>query len=149
MTLAFLSTPSRAAVLSDEDKKAMLAKADELWKKREDPTVLAESKRLLDQGLAAAPSDYEFLWRMALWNFWCSDDPKRPQDERVKLAKTGWDLAEKAVAVNPNGVQGHFFAAAAMGNYSLGIGILRALAQRIEGKFTGHLREAEKLDPKY
>ncbi|HEY0705557.1 MAG TPA: tetratricopeptide repeat protein [Polyangia bacterium] len=148
-TVVVAPEPAEAAVLSEQDKKAILAKADEIWKKREEPAALAESKRLLDQGLAAAPSDYDFLWRSALWHFWCSDDPKRPQDERIKLAKTGWDIAERAVAVNPAGVQGHFFAAAAMGNYSLGIGILRALAQRIEGKFTGHLREAEKIDPKY
>jgi tetratricopeptide (TPR) repeat protein len=149
VTLTLVSTSPRAAALTDEDKKAVISKVDELWKKREDPAALAESKRLLDRGLAAAPSDYDLLWRTALWNFWCSDDPKRAQDERTKFAKTGWDLGERAVAVNPNGVQGRFFAAASMGNYALGIGIMRALAQRIEGKFTTHLREAERLDPTY
>jgi tetratricopeptide (TPR) repeat protein len=142
--------PARAAgVLSEHDRQALVARADELWKKREDPTVLADDKVVLDQAMAAAPADYAVLWRTARWHFWCSDDPKRSKDERIKLAKTAWDLAERAVVVNPGGVEGHFYAAAAMGQYALGIGVLRALAQRLEGKFTGHLREADKIDPSF
>jgi hypothetical protein len=144
------ATPAWAAgAMSGQDRQALLATADELWKKREDPNVLAEHKRLVDQAMVAAPGDYDLLWRMARWNFWCSGDPRRSQDERNKLAKTSWDLAERAVAVNPGGVQGHFFAAAAMGQYALGIGVLRALAQGIEGKFTRHLREAQRIDPNF
>jgi hypothetical protein len=36
-----------------------------------------------------------------------------------------------------------------MGNYSLGLGIVRAIAQGIEGKFRSHIGEAERLDPRY
>jgi tetratricopeptide (TPR) repeat protein len=148
--VASAATPGLAAgALSDHDRQALVARADELWKKREDPNVLAESKLLLDQAGGAAPADYDVLWRTARWHFWYSDDPKRSKDERINLAKTAWDLAERAVVVNPGGVQGHFYAAVAMGQYALGIGVLRALAQRIEGKFTGHLREADKIDPSF
>jgi tetratricopeptide (TPR) repeat protein len=36
-----------------------------------------------------------------------------------------------------------------MGNYSLGIGILKALGEGIEGKFKERLSRAEKFDPKF
>jgi tetratricopeptide (TPR) repeat protein len=151
--VAALTTAPTSAVaagaMSDQDRRALVAKVDELWTGREDPNVLAESKHLLDQALVAAPGDYDLLWRMARWSFWASEDPKRSKDERIDIARTGWDVAERAVVVNPTGVQGHFFAAVTMGQYALGIGILRALAQRIEGKFTGHLRQAEKVDPNF
>ncbi len=142
------------AALGDEGAKAKappqaLARTDALWDKRDDPAAVAEMKRLLDKWLAQAPSDYAILWRGAAFNFWFSDDPDRPLDQRIRFGKAGWDLGERAIAVNPDGVEGYFFSAVAMGNYSLGIGILRALAQRIEGKFTGRLREAEKRDPKF
>ena len=138
-----------AAPATSKDRSALLARADELWKNREDPAALAQNKRILDQALIDSPADYEWLWRAAVWNFWCSDEAQRPKDERVKLAKTAWDLSERAVTANPGGVEGHFFSAAAMGNYSLGIGILRALGQRIEGKFTTRLSEADRINPNF
>jgi hypothetical protein len=128
---------------------ALLAQADELWKKRDDASALAQMKTLIDRALVEAPNDYAVLWRAAAWHFWTSDDPQRSREEKTKLGKTGWDIGERAIAANPQGVEGHFFTTATMGNYSLGIGILRALAQRIEGKFTTQLREAERLDPKF
>jgi hypothetical protein len=128
---------------------ALLEKADELWKKRDDPAAVAQMKTLVDRGLAEAPNDYAILWRAAAWHFWVSDDPQRSRDDKIKFGKAGWDLGERAVAANPQGVEGHFFAMATMGNYSLGIGILRALTQRIEGKFTTRLHEAERLDPRF
>jgi tetratricopeptide (TPR) repeat protein len=126
-----------------------LARIDELWKRRDDKAALAEQKTLLDQALARAPNDYAVLWRVSRWYFWRSDDPELPTEERTKLGKTGWDLAEKAIARNPGHVAGHFWAAANMGNYALGLGIVRALAQRIEGKFKERLSRAEALDPGY
>jgi cytochrome c-type biogenesis protein CcmH/NrfG len=51
--------------------------------------------------------------------------------------------------VNPNGVEGWYFAAVGMGNYSLGIGVLKALGEGIEGKFKERLSRAEKIDPKF
>jgi tetratricopeptide (TPR) repeat protein len=70
-------------------------------------------------------------------------------EEKARHGKMGWDLAERAVARNPNDAAGHFWAAVTMGNYSLGLGIVRAIAQGIEGKFRRHIAEAERLDPRY
>jgi tetratricopeptide (TPR) repeat protein len=125
----------------------LVARADELWKRRDDPASLAEMKKLLDRGLAEAPQDYDILWRGSVYYFWVSDDPSRSSEERARMGKQGWEIAQRAVAANPAGVEGHFFAATTIGNYSLGIGVLRALAQRLEGKFTGQLSEAERIEP--
>jgi tetratricopeptide (TPR) repeat protein len=124
-------------------------RAEELWKRRDDPAAAAEATRLLDEALAGAPNDYGLLWRAAAWQFWKSDDPSLPDEQRAKFGKVGWDLAERAVAQRPGDVAGHFWAAVNMGNYSLGLGVVRALAQGIEGKFRKQLSEAERLDPRY
>ena len=142
LPVGFAPAPALAAA-----ETASAARFDELWSKRDDPAALAELKQLVDRGLVQAPADYGLLWRAAAWHFWTSDDPARSKDERKTLGKAGWDLAERAVAANPQGAEGHFFAAGTMGNYSLAIGILRALTQRIEGKFIAHLSEAERLAP--
>lgn len=124
-------------------------RVQELWKRRDNPAVMVEAKRILDDGLARAPDDYGLLWRAAAWHFWFSDDPSLSTAERARHGKEGWDLAEKAVARNPNDAAGHFWAAVTMGNYSLNLGIVRAIAQGIEGKFRRHISEAERLDPRY
>jgi tetratricopeptide (TPR) repeat protein len=122
---------------------------EQLWKHRDDPAAMTEAKQVLDQALARAPDDYGLLWRAAAWHFWKSDDPTLSKDEKAKYGKEGWDLAERAVARNPNDAAGHFWAAVTMGNYSLGLGIVRAISQGIEGKFRRHIGEAERLDARY
>jgi tetratricopeptide (TPR) repeat protein len=121
----------------------------ELWKHRDDPAAMTRAKKILDQALARHPDDYGLLWRMAAWYFWKSDDPELPTAERTKMGKEGWAVAERAVTLRPDDAAGHFWAATTMGNYSLGIGVIRALSQRIEGKFRSRISEAEKLDPAY
>lgn len=124
-------------------------RVEELWKRRDDPAAMVEAKRVLDEALARDPNDYGLLWRAAAWHFWKSDDPTISDAEKARWGKEGWALAERAVARNPNDAAGHFWAAITMGNYSLGLGIVRAIAQGIEGKFRGHIGAAEKLDPRY
>ena len=122
---------------------------DGLWARRDDPRAMAEQKRLLDKALAESPGEYVWLWRAARWYFWKSDDPNLDDAQKMKLGKLGWDLGERAVAANPKDVAGYFWAAATMGNYALGLGIFKALTQRIESKFRDRLNKAEALDPKY
>jgi tetratricopeptide (TPR) repeat protein len=124
-------------------------KVEELWKRRDDPAVMVEAKQILDEGLGRAPDDYGLLWRAAAWHFWKSDEPGLRGEEKARLGKAGWDLAERAVARNPNDAAGHLWAALTMGNYALGLGIVRAIAQGIEGKFRHHIEEAVRLDPRY
>jgi hypothetical protein len=147
--LAALAAPAEPPGAPPATPAATAARIDELWKRRDQGNALAEQKALLDQALKQAPGDYGLLWRAARWYFWRSDDPALGKDERTKLGKQGWDLGEKAVAANPNDAAGHFWAMAAMGNYSMGLGIVRALAQRVEGKFKERITRAEALDPGY
>jgi tetratricopeptide (TPR) repeat protein len=127
----------------------VVARVDELWKRRDDPAALAQQKALLDQALARAPSDYHLLWRLGRWYAWKGDDPTLAKAERMNLGKTGWDLSERAVAINPNHVGAQFWGMAAMGAYALGLGIIKALTQGIEGKFRQRLSRAERFDPSY
>jgi hypothetical protein len=149
--VALLEPPIPAAAPANPaaSDAATLARLDELWKRRDDPAVLAEQKALIDKTLPRAGKDYGFMWRAARLYFWISDDPGLGRDERTRVGKYAWDLGERAVALNPNDVAGHFWAMGGMGNYSLGLGVVRALAQRIDGKFRERITRAEALDPRY
>lgn len=141
--------PTTNAAVPQVDVTSVTARADELFKRRDQPGVLAQIAALLDPALARAPNDYELLWRVARADFWRSDDPDLSMEDRVKAGKVGWDVAERAVAQNPNRVEGHFWAVGTMGNYALGLGIVKALTQRIEGKFLARIQAAERIDPRY
>lgn len=131
------------------DLPALLSRVDADWRVRDEPGRLDEERALLEKAEALAPNDYGVLWRMARHYFWISDDDALPDAEKSKLGKKAWDYGDRAAAVNPAGVEGWYFAAVGMGNYSLGIGILKALGDGIEGKFRERLSKAEKIDPRF
>lgn len=127
----------------------MTARLDALHARRDDPGALREARALADAALARAPSDYGVLWRAARVLFSESDDKRRPAGDRQALAKQAYDLAQRAIAVNPNDVAAQYWAALSIGNYAEDMGVVRALANGIEGKFKRPLERATALDVRY
>lgn len=127
----------------------LLSRLDALHARRDEPAALTEARRLVDAALAQAPHDYGVLWRAARIVFTESDEPARSPDERSRLGKQAYDLAERAIAANPNDVAGAYWAALSIGSYAEGMGVLRALANGIEGKFKRPLERATVLDERY
>jgi hypothetical protein len=127
----------------------VLERIDQLHKRRDDRVAFSEEQALVQATLARAPQEFGVLWRAARYYFWISDDPGLSKEERSRLGKDGWDLAERAVVANPNDVAGYYWAAVCMGNYALGLGVMKALSQGLEGKFRDRLGRAEQLDPRY
>jgi hypothetical protein len=127
--------------------QALLAEADAAWPRRDEPGVLDREQAALDAALKLAPDDYDVVWRLARLEFWRADDPGLPKKEKSRLGKLAWDYGDRASQLKPDRVEGWNYAAAGMGNYALGIGILSALREGIEGKFKERLSRAEKIDP--
>jgi tetratricopeptide (TPR) repeat protein len=126
-----------------------LAQLDALYAHRDDPASVAEAQHVADAAVAGAPNDYGTLWRAARAYFTVSDDPRHSGDERARAGKTAWELGQRAVAANQSGVEGHYWSALGVGGWAREMGVMRAIANGIEGKFTGELRRADALDPSY
>ena len=141
------STPAAGPV--SPTLAAQLALIDELHRRRDEHGPWSEEQQLVQATLARAPADYGALWRAARLFFWLSDDPNGTADQRSSWGQQGWDLAERAVVANPNDVAGHYWAAVCMGNYALGLGVMKALAKGMEGKFRERLKRAGELGPQY
>lgn len=147
---ALAAAPAASAGNPDVGMTAeWLARLDQLHQRRDDPAARREAQRVVSAALAAAPADYEVLWRAARARFTDSDLPTRSPEERSRLGKEAYDLAERAIAANPDGVAGHYWAALGIGSYAEGMGVLRALANGIEGKFKRPLERATALDLTY
>jgi hypothetical protein len=140
---------AKAPATAEPPLPKVLERIDELHRRRDERTAWDEEQTLAQSALARAPQDFGVLWRAARVDFWLSDDPGRSKEERSRVGKEGWDLAERAIAANPMRVEGHYWAAVCMGNYALGLGVVKALAAGMEGKFRERLARAESLDRRY
>jgi len=142
--LAPATTRAAAPPLSE-----MLARLDALHARRDELGVRAEARHLADATLAQAPNDYGTLWRAARALFDESEAPQLSDDGRSRLGQQAYDLAERAIAVNPNDAAAQYWAALSIGRYAETMGVLRALANGIEGKFKRPLERATALDVSY
>jgi hypothetical protein len=124
----------------------LLPELDATYARRDEPAQLALHRERLAAAEKLAPDDYEILWRAARLHFWLADDPALDAREKSRLGKIGWEYGDRATAANPARVEGWHFAAAGVGSYALGIGVLKALRQGIEGKFRERLSQAERID---
>jgi hypothetical protein len=147
--LVLMSTAGPPTTPAAPGLPGMLARLDALHAHRDERAALDEARRLADAALALAPSDYGALWRAARVVFTESDEPTRSSDERSRLGKQAYDLAQRAIAANPNDVAGQYWAALSIGSYAEGMGVLRALTNGIEGKFKRPLERATALDVRY
>ena len=127
----------------------LLLRIDDLHRRRDDKAAWHEQQRLIQTLIARVPSQFDVLWRAARFYFWASDDPGVAKEQRSRWGKDGWDFAEKAIAVNPNDAAGYYWAALCMGNYALGLGVVKALSQGLEGKFRDRLTRAQSLNAGY
>ncbi len=127
----------------------LLAEIDASYARRDEPAQLTAQRERLAEAEKLAPGDYEVLWRLARLHVWLADDPGLSGNEKSRLGKLAWDYGDRATAANPARVEGWNFAAGGVGMYALGIGVITALRQGIEGKFKDRLSTAERIDPDF
>jgi tetratricopeptide (TPR) repeat protein len=138
--------PAQAEAAASE-LGSLLASADAAWAVRDEPGQEEALAAALDAADRLAPSSYAVLWRQARHLGWLAEAPKLPAAEKSRIGKRAWELGDRASALEPGRVEGHFYAMSGVGNYSLGIGVVSALMKGIEGKFRERLARAEAIDP--
>ncbi len=124
------------------------ARFDEAWKHRDQPAAMKEIGAIIKAQLASEPDSFETNWRLAqvyVWEATGTGDG----DHKADLGEAGWEAGDKAILAKPDDVRGHYLSGTALGLYSEGIGILRALSKGVEGKFRDRLLAALRLDKDY
>jgi tetratricopeptide (TPR) repeat protein len=123
-----------------------LKEADELYARRDEVEKLKQAATIAEKQIAANKADYEALWRLAKFRYYLAD--REPDKEKkLKLFQSGADTAKKAVAANPNRVEGHFWVGANTGEVASLKGALDSLAmiRTIRREFEAALA----IDPTY
>jgi tetratricopeptide (TPR) repeat protein len=106
-----------------------LAQARQAYAERADPGRAKEAMDLFLQAAAADPQSYEARWEgaRAIYYLGTYGSPKASDDDKVVLFQRGIDLAKAAIALRPEGVEGHFWLGVLYGVYGEARGVMKSL----------------------
>ena len=132
-------TPSRGEAQATEAD--LIKEGDALYRKAYGDKKSKESITKYQAALKLNPKSFEARWRLARSYFWITDNTENKTRDK-DMGWLGYTHGLQAMRLNPKRVEGHYWAALCMGEYSKGLGILTALKKGIEGKFKNHLSKA-------
>jgi tetratricopeptide (TPR) repeat protein len=103
-----------------------IARADAFYTARDIAENLKQAVLLMEQLIAREPSNYEAWWRLARARYYIGDREK-DQPKKARVFQSGVEAAKKAVALDAQRVEGHFWFAANEGEYADLKGALQSL----------------------
>jgi tetratricopeptide (TPR) repeat protein len=98
--------------------------ADRLFSHGEDAARDRQSFDTLDKAIASDANNYQLLWRFARACYYVGDEAS---SDKVRYFERGIAAGQKAVALQPNAVEGHFWLGVCYGGYAEVKGALKAL----------------------
>ena len=118
---------------------------------------LDNCKKALDiclKNVMENPNDYRANWMAAMSCREYANEVKKTQqkgweDVCKEYGKKGMGFAEKAVQINPNRAEGHYWYGMNVGIYSDGVSILTALREGLKDKTQNSFETAYKIDKNY
>ncbi len=102
-----------------------IREADRLFSYGADSAAERQALALLEQALARDAKNYQLLWRAARACYYVGDGAAKK--EKLGYFERGIAAGQRAVAEQPNGVEGHFWLGANYGGYSEVKGAFKAL----------------------
>ncbi len=128
-----------------EEIGSLLEQADLLYASREVIEYSEKSIELYEKVLEINPGNYETCWKIARACKWLGD--KYPKEERIKVLEKGERFAKKAIEINPEGTEGHFWLGVSLGRIGEERGILNSLF--LVGPIKDEMEKVLKLDSEH
>ena len=128
----------------------VLAEVDTLWRDRTPANYRANAQKVIDR-LKPHAKQFEAAWRLARAYVWLSERKPYHQDGayKARLGQQAMRHAQTAIKLKPERVEGHYYHAWAVGQWSLGISIPKALWKGAEGKLRRSMKKAQALSAGY
>ena len=131
-------------------QEAVLHEADSLAATK-NMENLTRAMGLYDRVCAAEPQNYDARWKFASVSRNCATrlmhrGEKGWEKRSEVISKKGMQYAERAIALNPKGVEGYFYYASCVASYADAVSILRALKEGLKNKTQTNLEKAYELD---
>jgi tetratricopeptide (TPR) repeat protein len=111
--------------VADAPSASSFQEADYLFTFGENPARDKQSLAVVERALSSDGGNYQWLWRAARVLYYVGDEASK--NEKLGYFQKGIDLAQRAIAAQPNAVEGHFWLGANYGGYSEEKGAFKAL----------------------
>jgi tetratricopeptide (TPR) repeat protein len=118
---------------------------DQLYSDREQLTSVRQAADIWEARLAANPRDFEAAWKLARACYWLGGHV--PSAERRQQYERGIKAATRAVELEPQRPEGHFWMAADMGAMAESFGLRAGI--RYRGSIKRELETVLKIDPAF
>jgi hypothetical protein len=140
-----LAAIAGTAIAGMQSPPATEGDPDALYRDREQVEHARRAGNIWTARLAANPSDFESAWKLARTMYWLGG--RGTETARRKNLEAGMEAARKAVALQPNRPEGHFWLAADMGAFAELAGMRAGLKYRRPIKDS--LETVLRLDPSF
>lgn len=130
----------------------LLREGDLLWQARAEEGKALASIAAYKRALEIDGNSYEACWKIARSHFFIGD--RLPETDAMKerhreMGEQGMPYGKKALAINPGGIEGHYYYALCIAEYSIGISIVKALAKGLGPEYEKHVGKAIEIDRQY
>ncbi|MDX2030452.1 MAG: tetratricopeptide repeat protein [Blastocatellia bacterium] len=119
--------------------------ADHLFTFGEDTARDKQSLAVIERELGRDGANYQWMWRAARACYFVGDDAAK--EEKLAWFEKGIEAGRRAIAREPNAVEGHFWLAVNYGGYSEEKGVFQALAT--VRKIRAEMETVLRLDERY
>lgn len=142
LVLALLLTPLSTGAAQETP----LVKADTLFVARDNLDSLKQAISMAEALRAKEPANFEAVYRVAQYKYYLADR-ETDKAKRLKLYEAAIEAAKRAIAIDGNRVEGHFWLAANDGEYADLKGAMSALGlvKTVRKEFEAALA----IDPTY
>lgn len=129
-TAIFLVMGAALAARAQQDPAKLLEDARKAYAERSDPARAKAAMELFAKAAQADPKSYEACWEGAKACYFYGNftREKASDSEKLALFQDGINRAKAAVALSPNGVEGHFWLGVLYGVYGEAKGIFKSLS---------------------
>jgi len=110
-----------------QETKTLVTQGDELMAQRGDLAKAKEALARYQQALAAGEDAYSVYWRLARAEYWIGDHTP-DKTEKKRIFEQGIYHGKKAVQINPDKADGHFWLGVCYGVYGEAKGVLKSLS---------------------
>lgn len=146
LCVLFLGALAQAKVRSANlPSDNLFQEADRLFTFGESLERDKQSLAVVERALGSDGGNYQWLWRAARVYYYVGDEAGK--NEKLGYFQKGIEVGQRAIAAQPNAVEGHFWLAANYGGQSELIGALKAL-QTVK-KIRAEMETVLKLNDRY
>jgi tetratricopeptide (TPR) repeat protein len=130
----------------------LMRQGDLLWQARAEEGKALASIAAYKRALEIDGNSYEACWKIARSYFFIGDglpETDAMKERHREMGEQGMPYGKKALAINPGGIERHYYYALCIAEYSIGISIVKALAKGLGPEYEKHVGKAIEMNRQY